>query len=302
MVPIRFFGLGFLLLLLAACRSGPPATLEERVGAYQWREVSPGDSLFVMPAGAEEMVVGSWKRSWDNAIEQRSSLYSNSILPGESYLSLSLFARPLDITELFSLGQSLSPTSYSDLGLPRRLRQEFPGLSPELAREPRLNRYGIYYYATARYGDELCVFAWQVLDSTSGTLPPHLRRVELEYRLCRSGDPKMEDLLMPFEEGLVRPDTGVLPRGGLRRPMSRSLPREARQNLPGPSAASTTSASSFPLPVRASPTLRTSSGGSGGSSSASSGLPRRLFNGRPQQMQAPAANPSRGAFPLPKER
>lgn len=299
MTYLRLLGLGFLVLLLVACQSGPPATLEERIGAYQWREIPEADSLFLMPAGAEDVVVSSSKRSWDNAIEQRSSLRSDSVVPGESYLSLSFIARPLDISELFSLGQSLSPTSYSDLSLPRRLRAEFPGMATELVREPRLSRYGPYYYATARHGDQLCVFAWQVLESSSGTLPPHLRRLEMEYRQCGGGDPAVEDLLLPFERGQVRPDTGVLPLAGSLLPMRPPMLQEVRQEMPSLPPAADTSTTAFPLPANASSASRASDLQSGGTPSASAASPRRLFNGRPQ-VQAPAVGSSGdAAFPLP---
>lgn len=282
-------------LALAACQSGPPQTLGERMGAYQWRAVSEPDSLFVMPTGTEDLVVGSWKKSWDNAIEQRTALRSSSVIPGESYLSLRFLARPMDVSELFSLGQSLSPTNYTDRSVPRRLREEFPGLRVEIVREPRRNRYGPYYYATAQHGSDRCVLAWQVQDSSSGTLPPHLRRLEMEYRLCAGGDPSVDSLLMAFDQGLVRPDTGVLPLGGLSM-MGVAPPVQERPSA-APAASYTGSASSpapagaFPLPAGArAPAAPVSSSGAP--------APRPLVNGGQRPRSAEPA-PASSGFPMP---
>lgn len=288
----RLIALGCLALILAACQSGPPATLEERMGAYQWRAVAEADSLYIMPAAATDLVIGTWKKPWDNGIEQRSSLRSDSIIPGEGYLLLRFIARPLDVSELFSLGQSLSPRHFTDRNLPRRLQEEFPGLRTELVREPRSNRYGPYYYAVARYGDQRCVFAWQVLDSSSGTLPPHLRRLEKEYRLCGGDDVEVNRLLQPFEQGMVRPDTGVLPRAGFSAPVGQLPSRQATAAQPTASPA-TRSAGSFPLPAGAAAPM--------GSSDAATPSPRRLFNGHSGQGTTTTTSGS-GGFPMPAGR
>lgn len=289
---LRANALLLLFFTLVACHSGPPPTLEERVGAYQWRAVTEADSYFVMPAGATDLVVGSWRKSWDNAIEQRSSLRSDSVIPGESYLSLRFIGRPLDVTELFSLGQSLSPTRYTDRTIPYRLREEFPGLATEIVREPRRNRYGSYYYATARHGDQRCVLAWQVLDRDSGTLPVQLRRLEMEYRYCGGDDPSADELLYPFDVGVVRPDTGVLPLGGLSMPAA-SPSVQGPGTAPRGSAAATTGGSNFPRPAGAAPASSSSA-----ASGATTPVPRPLFNGRQAQSQGTSA-PASGGFPMP---
>lgn len=290
MTSYRLPGIGLLLLLLAACQSGPPATLEERMGAYQWRAVSQADAFFLMPAKAEDLLVGTGQKSWDNAIEQRSTLRNDSVIPGESYLALRFIARPMDVTELFSLGQSLSPTRYTDRSVPRRLREEFPGLAMELVREARINRYGPYYYATAQHGDQRCVFAWQVLDQAGSSLPPYLRRLEMEFRHCGGDDVGVDSLLLPFDHGVVRPDTGVLPLGGLS--MSMTTPSAAGSRGAAAPSAPAQPAGTFPRPAA------TSQPASAPAPSTAAPAPRRLVNGAPAPSSGASAQGSSG-FPMP---
>ena len=272
----------FLLVagLLSACQSGPPPSLEQRIGA--------------------------WQKTWSNAIEQRQVLANDSALPGEDYMVLRLFARPMDISEVFTMGQSLPVTHYSDRSLPLRLREEFPGMTIAMAGAPRSSRYGRYYHATAVHGDQRCVFAWQVLDRTGESLPPYLRRVEMEYRHCGGDDVSSEALLRPFEQGLVRPDTGVLPLAGQPLVMApQPLARTPRSQQPAPrrgrpEAASATAAQApagaFPLPAAARAAAAARMGDRAAPAAArevpvavrepAESQPRRLFNGRAGTRQA----------------
>ncbi|WP_366555058.1 cellulose biosynthesis protein BcsN [Aquibaculum sediminis] len=215
---IRSFSLlalALLALLLAACQSGPPQTLEQRLSPYQWSGEEITESLFLLPPEEAGSLIGVSQRLWDNGMEQRLGLASDSYLPGDNYLSLRFFTKATDAADWFTMKRhSLSRTRYSQARIQRRLQEEFPGIRAEIQAAPRNNRYGSYVYATARHGDQSCVFAWQTLEHPTRTLPTYMRALEMEYRRCGGSDVPPEALLYGFENGAVRMDTGVLPLWG----------------------------------------------------------------------------------------
>lgn len=213
--PFSLFVLSFLGLLLAACQSGPPQTLEQRLSPYQWSGQDITESLFLLPPEEAGSLIGVSQRLWDNGMEQRLGLASDSYLPGDNYLSLRFFTKSSDAADWFKLQRhTLSRTRYTQARVQRRLQEEFPGVLTEIQPAPRNNRYGSYLYATARHGDQSCVFAWQTLEHPTRTLPTYMRAVEMEYRRCGGSDIPPEALLYGFENGAVRMDTGVLPLWG----------------------------------------------------------------------------------------
>ena len=204
MTYLRLLGLGFLVLLLVACH-GPPG----HFGAHRRLSVA-GDTgsglLFLMPAGAEDVVSQA-----QNALGTMPSNSARACVVTASFWEstfLSFIARPLDISELFSLGPSL----------PHLLQRSEPATPPARsfrdgdrvgARAP-LNRYGPYYYATAsrRSALRLCRQDWQL----KWHLPPHLRRRWNTASAVAATRGRIS-CCPAFEQGQVRPDTVVLPLG-----------------------------------------------------------------------------------------
>lgn len=213
--PFSLIALSLAALLLAACQAGPPQTLEQRLSPYQWRGLEVTESLFLFPPEDAGSLIGVSQRLWDNGMEQRLGLASDSYLPGDNYMSLRFFSKATDPADWFTLKRhSLSRTRYSQAGIQHRLQEEFPGIRAEIQAAPRNNRYGSYAYATARHGDQSCVFAWQTLEHPTRTLPTYMSALEIEYRRCGGSDVSAEALLYGFENGAVRMDTGVLPLWG----------------------------------------------------------------------------------------
>src|SRR5690606_18219124 len=101
-------------LLLAACQSGPPQTLEQRLSPYQWDGLEVSKSLFLVPPEDAGSLIGVSQRLWDNGMEQRLGLASDSYLPGDNYMSLRFFTKGTDAADWFTLKRhSLSRTRYS---------------------------------------------------------------------------------------------------------------------------------------------------------------------------------------------
>lgn len=292
-------------LSLAACQSGPPMTLEQRLQQYQWRSLPLEQALFLFPAESANAPIAALQRPWDNGMEQRLALPNRSLISGEDYLALRFFYAPQDVGELLALHrQRLPRTRYVESSLMQQLREAFPEARVQLVGNQRSNRYGPYRYATASWGDERCVFAWQALESSSPALPSYLRALELEYRSCGRGQ-QPQQLLQAFDYGVLRMDTGVLPLDA--RPPWQAAPAMPPYDLPpgfppgglppGPPAAAPAVPQAFPAPAAA-PAAQPARPAPATLPQAAP--PTRLFAPPPAQATpATPATPGSTAFPLP---
>ena len=177
---------------LCAC-NGNPIQISGETGPVE------AERAMVMPPPGSFPITGVAQRRYDNALQQDIYIATNSALPGQNVVKVSLFGT----SGLMRYGEdrlAFQPLTESRIG--SELRRTFPGLA--MVRSPYLtrNNYGSFGYAVGRpAAGETCLYAWQLIRAKEGEAASGSGAIDLRVRLCDRG--ASETSLLQFMYGLT---------------------------------------------------------------------------------------------------
>lgn len=177
---------------LCAC-NGNPIQISGETGPVE------AERAMVMPPPGSFPITGVAQRRFGNALQQDIYIATNSALPGQNVVKVSLFGT----SGLMRYGENrlaFQPLTESRVGA--ELRRTFPGLA--MVRSPYLthNSYGSFGYAVGRPASgETCLYAWQLIRAKDGEAASGSGAIDLRVRLCDRG--ASEASLLQFMYGLT---------------------------------------------------------------------------------------------------
>ncbi|EWY37745.1 hypothetical protein N825_09195 [Skermanella stibiiresistens SB22] len=200
-----------LLASTAACTAwyDPEAQLPS---SQSWRRVAQDDVPVIFTEDHPLDILAARRQTYGKLTEIfELTLENPTILPGENSFRLEIRHRPTSmLTSITTLSEPFATPRYDQRVLTVKLEQEFPTLQAKIQPDLRVNRYGMYSYATATDGIVGCVLAWQVIDDSERVLPPMFKLLRSEYRFC-APDKKPGELLEAFDTATLFFNGNMMP-------------------------------------------------------------------------------------------
>lgn len=168
--------------LLGGCATSLPAPIQT---ASETRLVAP-EEAFALPTPGGPAVMTILERHYANAVEQEIIFVSSSERPGQNFLRVQLFGRPVSRSaDHATLENALPEMGAIWLEMDEHLEGVGMVVSPYYVE----NRYGPFGYAMGRYADDLCLYAWQRIGDTGTSVlaSEDDAAIGVRLRLCRTG-------------------------------------------------------------------------------------------------------------------